>query len=176
MDRLCWWCVTDTYIELPPLPAFCSNALQKMATPLTSSKKLKHETCSTKSIRMCMSLTQNLALTQTRKMERVPHTYQFSIPLCFVQLTFISGPTSSLRVSLRWAHTLVLLVLSTNRFNNIPGLATKENGSSALAGRISRNTIFPVFMNKATTGNKCKSSYLIKNCPQDSGFRRWYTV
>jgi hypothetical protein len=65
-------------------------------------------------------------------------------------------------------------VLSTKRFDKIPGLATRENGSSALAGRISRNTIFPVFTNKATTGNKCMSSYLINNGPQDSGFLRYY--
>jgi hypothetical protein len=51
---------------------------------------------------------------------------------------------------------LVLLVLSTNRFDNIPGLVIRENGSSALAGRISRNTTFPVFMYKATTGNTCQ--------------------
>jgi len=80
--RLCWWCVTDMCIELPPLPTFCSNALQKMAMPLTSSKKLKHEAYSIKTIRLCMSLTQNLALTQTMTMERVPHMYQFSITLC----------------------------------------------------------------------------------------------
>lgn len=61
----------------------CSNAPQKMVMPLTSSKKkLKYETYSTKSIRLCMSLTQNLPPTQTMRMERVPHMYQFSIPLC----------------------------------------------------------------------------------------------
>jgi hypothetical protein len=80
--RLCWWCVTDTCIELHPLPTFCSKALQKMAMPLTSSKKLKHETDSTKSIRLHTSLTQNLVLTQNMTMERVPHMRQFSIPLC----------------------------------------------------------------------------------------------
>jgi len=47
---------------------FCSNALQKMVMPLTSSEKLKYETYSTKSIRPCLSLTQNLALTQTMTM------------------------------------------------------------------------------------------------------------
>jgi len=61
---------------------FCSHALQKMVMPLTSRKKLKFETYSTKSIIVCLSLTQNLALTQTMTMERVQHMYQFRIPLC----------------------------------------------------------------------------------------------
>jgi hypothetical protein len=70
-------------------------------------------------------------------------------------LTFISGPISSLRVSLRWACVLTLLVPSTNKFDNIPGLATMGNCSSALAKRISRNTTFPVFMNKAAIKRNC---------------------
>ena len=57
---------------------FCSHALQKLVIPLTSSKKLKYETYSTKSIRVCLSLTQNFALTQTMTMERAPHMYQFN--------------------------------------------------------------------------------------------------
>lgn len=72
-----------------------------------------------------------------------------------LHLTFISGPTSSLRVSLRWAQLLILLAPSTNRFDNIPGLATRENGTSVQAGRISRNTTFPVFMNRAKIRNNC---------------------
>lgn len=70
-------------------------------------------------------------------------------------LTFVSDPTRLLRVSLRWAHVLVLLVLSINTLDNTPGLATSENGRSGLAERISRNTTFPVFMNKATIKYNC---------------------
>jgi hypothetical protein len=51
----------------------CSNALQNMAMPLTLSKKLKYETYSTKPNKHCLSLTQNLALTQAMTMDSLTY-------------------------------------------------------------------------------------------------------